>query len=165
MKIEGQNTINSPIKITLTAAILVFALGAVLQIVFHLTVDDKLTDFESHLLFTIVITFLTAGVAWFFTRKLDSAYKDLEAARSNEERRKAHQATMFATYHYLNNALNQVNLLILQIESGSEMDQEVLEELKKSINKTSREIRELGEMTDVTKENVEKFINSRLTAS
>lgn len=79
-----------------------------------------------------------------------------------DERSRTHQATMMATYHYLNNALNQFQLVLLELDTKGWVNPEILTEIKASIHKTATEMREFGQMEDPTKENVEKFINDHL---
>ncbi len=79
-----------------------------------------------------------------------------------EERSKTHQATLMATYHYLNNSLNQFQLVLLELETKGRVDEAILREIQQSIFKTAQDMREFGQMENVNRENVEKFINDRL---
>lgn len=78
------------------------------------------------------------------------------------ERVRTHQSTMMATYHYLNNALNQFQLVLLHLETTGTVDLSLVADIKSSINKTAFEMREFGQLENPTRENVEKFIQERL---
>jgi len=75
---------------------------------------------------------------------------------------KTHQATLMAAYHYLNNALNQFQLVLMQLEIKGSVDDAVLQAIKASMKKTAEEMREFGQLEHPTRENVEKFIKDRL---
>jgi len=79
-----------------------------------------------------------------------------------EERSNTHQATMMATFHYLNNSLNQFQLVLMELETKGRIDEELIQEIKASIDKTATEMREFRLMENPTKENVQKFIKDRL---
>jgi len=79
-----------------------------------------------------------------------------------EERAKTHQATLFAAHHYLNNALNNFQLVIIEIENNNNINHELLQKIQDSIFKIADEMREFGQLENPTQENVEKFIKDRL---
>lgn len=94
-------------------------------------------------------------------KSLSDSLKSFNETVENE-RQEAHQATMMATYHYLNNALNQFQLVLMQLEMHGHVEKEIVQELKDSIQKTAYEMREFGQLKSPTRENVQKFINERL---
>jgi CheY-like chemotaxis protein len=79
-----------------------------------------------------------------------------------EERSTTHQATLMAAYHYLNNSLNQFQLVLMELETKGCVDDELLQEIKASIVKTADDMREFGRLENPTKESVQKFIKERL---
>jgi methyl-accepting chemotaxis protein len=87
--------------------------------------------------------------------------KVIDLERS-EERAKTHQATIFAAHHYLNNALNNFQLVLIEIENNHHINNELLQKVQDSIFKIAYEMREFGQLENPTKENVEKFIKDRL---
>jgi len=80
----------------------------------------------------------------------------------SDERAKTHHSTLLASEHYLNNALNQFQLILLTLESSGSVDQELLSQIKESIFKTAKEMKEFGQLENPTRENVQKFISERL---
>jgi hypothetical protein len=79
-----------------------------------------------------------------------------------DERSDTHKATLLASYHYLNNALNQFQLVLLELETKGSIDDSILQELKASIVKTADDMREFGHMKNPTRENVQQFIKEHL---
>jgi CheY-like chemotaxis protein len=79
-----------------------------------------------------------------------------------EERSDTHKATLLASYHYLNNALNQFQLVLLELETKGNIDEALLQDLKTSIVKTADDMREFGHLENPTRENVQKFIKEHL---
>jgi methyl-accepting chemotaxis protein len=79
-----------------------------------------------------------------------------------EERANTHQATLFAAHHYLNNVLNNFQLVIIEIENNHHINDELLQKIQDSIFKIADEMREFGQLENPTQENVEKFIKDRL---
>ena len=96
------------------------------------------------------------------------AEKKLEIARVEAEnklvieRGKTHQATLVATYHYLNNALNEFQLVLLELETTGSVNKVLVEQIKASISRTASEMREFGELKSPTAADVHKFIQDHL---
>ncbi len=96
------------------------------------------------------------------------AEKRLEVARIEAEKKlevergKTHQATLVASYHYLNNALNEFQMVLLQLETTGTVNKTLVEQIKASIHKTASEMREFGQLKSPTHEDVHKFIQDRL---
>lgn len=124
--------------------------------------QDYLTDSAIHWTTSLIAGLIVAVIAWVYVRKLHSVHLQMGALEIQAERTRTHQATMVATYHYLNNALNQFQLVLLQLDAKGFVDKEILEEIKASINKTAKEMQEFGYLENPTRENVEKFINEHL---
>jgi CheY-like chemotaxis protein len=79
-----------------------------------------------------------------------------------DERHSTHQATLLAAYHYLNNSLNQFQLVLMELEANGSIDVELLKEIKNSITKTAEDMREFGQLKNPTRENVQQFIKDHL---
>jgi methyl-accepting chemotaxis protein len=79
-----------------------------------------------------------------------------------EERAKTHHATLYAAHHYLNNALNNFQLIIFEMNDKNHINNELLQKVQESIFKTADEMREFGLLKNATQENIEKFIKDRL---
>lgn len=80
----------------------------------------------------------------------------------DEERSRQHQATLAATFHYLNNALNQFQLVLLELQTKGFVEPDILNEIRQSIFKTAKEMREFGQLEHPSREHVEKFIKDHL---
>ena len=50
----------------------------------------------------------------------------------------------------------------MQLETTGSVDKEIVEQIKTSIRKTAFEMQEFGQLTNPTREEVEKFINDHL---
>ena len=79
-----------------------------------------------------------------------------------EERSKTHQASMAATYHYLNNAINQFQLIFLELETIGHVNPATIREIKRSLEKTVKDLAEFKNLKNPTKETVKNFINDHL---
>ncbi len=121
-----------------------------------------LTSWQSHAM-TIAYSAVISGlVAWYFGGKLRLILERLKEADVIHEREKTHKATMSASFHYLNNLMNNISLVNAELETTGTIDKELLKEVNLSISKMSKELRELGNIDNATRENIDKFIQSRL---
>lgn len=120
-----------------------------------------------------LIGILIAVISWIGTgrvEELNRLLKRQELRRqvqainqaTSEERTATHQATMRATFHYLNNTINQFTLMLTVIEDGTELDSDTITEIKRSLYKTVQDLKALGELEDPTDNTVQKFLKSRL---
>ena len=50
----------------------------------------------------------------------------------------------------------------MELDATGTIDKEILKEINQSISKMSKELRELGQIDNATRENIDHFIQSRL---
>lgn len=149
---------------TATFAALVVALIAMgsFQLFTHFELQDVDSDLSIHITTVLFSAFIVALVVYVYVSKLKELHLQWEAIRVEQERMQAHKDTMCATYHYLNNALNQFQLVLLQYDTKGTIDADVIEAIKTEIHRTATEVVEFGKLENPTKENIEKFIKERL---
>ena len=128
----------------------------------HAALQEHLPDLSIHWIIAAVAGLIMAATTWIFVGKLRSIHHQMKLLEMEHERHKTHQATMIATHHYLNNTLNHFQLVVMQLKVKGKIDPEYLDEIQISINKTVKELREFGEMKNVTRDNVDKFIEEHL---
>ncbi len=123
---------------------------------------DKLSLWQSHLMTILFTSVLSAVISWVFWRRLELILLHRKSIEVREERARTHQATMFAAHHYLNNALNQLQLVQVELEDAGTVDPQTIKLLGETIKKSSHELRELEHIDDATRENISRFIRDRL---
>ena len=123
---------------------------------------DKLSLWQSHVMTILFTSALSSVISWVVWRKLELILFHQKTIEVREERSRTHQATMSAAHHYLNNALNQLQLVQVELEDTGTVDPQTVKLIGEAIKKSSHELRELGEMDDATRENISRFIRDRL---
>jgi hypothetical protein len=143
-----------------------FAASLALNAWFFFLVDDwldsKVGELGAHLISAATLAIFATGVIWLIAKSLDTIHWQSEKIKVLDERQKTHQATMAATCHYLNNTLNQFQLVTLKFDTTGTIDKATLEEIRSAMQKTAKDITELTELEDPSPLNVEQFIKQRL---
>ena len=123
---------------------------------------SKLTLWQSHvitILFTSIIATVIAGI---LEKRLHEQHESIKELEVLDERQKTHKAMLQATSHYINNALNQLQVFTMELEAPGTFDQSILDEAKKAIRKSSRDISELSMMENPSHESIKQFLKERL---
>ena len=83
-------------------------------------------------------------------------------ARLREEKLHLYNATIQGAHHYLNNAVNMLQLVNLETEDGGQVNPATLKQLNLEIMKTQTELIDLGKLDDPTPVKINQFIKDRL---
>lgn len=100
--------------------------------------------------------------------KLDHLKTELAATMEkfkeslSDERSSTHQASLAATYHYLFNAINEFQLIFLELETIGHVNPATIREIKRSMEKTVKDMTEFGELKNPTQETIQQFIKDHL---
>lgn len=164
--------LSNKIYATFLVSISCVIIAGIVEFLVHTTLD-QISDIQAHILNITLIGFVVASVTWMMFGKIERLEKVLKVGEHRKTvirtqkiatiaRTEAHQATMKATFHYINNTINQFTLLLTIIENDTSLDPELIKEIKYSLVKTAMELRDLGKLEDPTVETIEKFIRARL---
>ena len=121
-----------------------------------------LTLWYSHVITIVFTSSLASLIAWGLVVKLHAFYERNKDTALYIARIDTHKATMSASYRYLNNLLNNFQLIQLEVEEDGHIKQQTLMEISITITKISQELHELEAIDDPTQFNINQFISKRL---
>lgn len=124
-----------------------------------------LTHWESDTITIMMTSIVSATLTWVFTGDLKALLMKEHEIKIREERFVTHESTMLGANHYLNNILNMFQLIQLDVEDFGSVSPETLESIDKEIWKMQMEVKEMGQLIEPTKANIEQFIRARLVGN